>query len=148
MTVGRGSITRKVAIAAIWLAGIGATIASRLAVWWVMVIAWGAASWLGKMLNPDALKYKTVHQTALSLWNDHASRWRRDAGNKAFNDKLDELKRLKREIENLHVLRQQRYQKLQQDRHQHQLEHFLERFSIEQAKLQNIGPGRKATLAS
>ena len=81
-------------------------------------------------------------------WNAAEQRWRREAGDGVFKEKLQELIRLKSQYESLDAEYAQEKQKLQTTIREHQLHKFLDSFFIDDHKIPNIGPGRKATLAS
>jgi DNA-binding helix-hairpin-helix protein with protein kinase domain len=81
-------------------------------------------------------------------WNAAEQRWRREAGDGTFKEKLQELARLKSQYESLDVEYAQEKQKLQATIKERQLYKFLDSFFIDDHKIPKIGPGRKATLAS
>ena len=95
---------------------------------------------------------RKARQTALNdaqyKWNEAEQRWKREAGNGVFKEKLQELARLKGQYESLDAEYAQEKQKLQTTIREHQLHKFLDSFFIDDHKIPNIGPGRKATLAS
>ncbi len=93
-------------------------------------------------------QFSTAYRDAHSAWNASVDRWQREAGNKRFHDKLDQLRRVKTEWEGLPATRQKRYQQLQSDRHQAQLKRFLENHLIDKARIPDVGPSRKAMLES
>ena len=81
-------------------------------------------------------------------WNAAEQRWRREASDGVFKEKLQELVRLKSQYESLDAEYAQEKQKLQTTVREHQLHKFLDSFFIDDHKIPKIGPGRKATLAS
>jgi DNA-binding helix-hairpin-helix protein with protein kinase domain len=81
-------------------------------------------------------------------WNAAEQRWRKEASEGAFKEKLRELARLKSQYESLDAEFAQEKQKLQATIREHQLHKFLGSFFIDDHKIPKIGPGRKATLAS
>jgi DNA-binding helix-hairpin-helix protein with protein kinase domain len=95
---------------------------------------------------------RRARQTALhdaqSKWNEAEQRWKREAGNGVFKQKLQELAQLKSQHESLDAEYAQEKQKLQASIRERQLLKFLDSFFIDAHKIPNIGPGRKATLAS
>jgi len=75
-------------------------------------------------------------------------RWKREAGDKVFKEKLRELAQLKSQYESLDAEYAQEKQKLQTTIRERQFHKFLDSFFIDNHRIPNIGPGRKATLAS
>jgi DNA-binding helix-hairpin-helix protein with protein kinase domain len=86
--------------------------------------------------------------TAERSWIDAVAKWKKDAGDIAFRDKLNELDRLRKQYEALGSDYNKELQKLQNTVQQRQLHKFLERFLIYNHRISNIGEGRKSTLAS
>jgi DNA-binding helix-hairpin-helix protein with protein kinase domain len=74
--------------------------------------------------------------------------WPQQAGDEPFQSKLAELNRLQNEHRGLPALRQKKLAELEANRWNAQLEKFLDRYRIDQARIPNIGPGRTATLQS
>jgi DNA-binding helix-hairpin-helix protein with protein kinase domain len=91
---------------------------------------------------------QSVLNDAQAKWNEAEQRWKRDAGDRVFNEQLQGLARLKGQYEALDAEYAQEKQKLQAAIRERQLLKFLDRFFIDDHKIPNIGPGRKATLAS
>jgi DNA-binding helix-hairpin-helix protein with protein kinase domain len=91
---------------------------------------------------------QTVLSEAQYKWNEAEQRWRRESGNDRFKEKLQELVRSKGQYENLDAEFAQEKQKLQATIRERQLHKFLDNFFIDDHKIPQIGPGRKATLAS
>ena len=81
-------------------------------------------------------------------WNAAEQRWRREASDGVFKEKLQELVRLKSQYESLDAEYAQEKQKMQATIRERQLHKFLDGFFIDDHKIPKIGPGRKATLAS
>jgi len=81
-------------------------------------------------------------------WNAAEQRWRREAGDGLFKEKLQELTRLKSQYESLDAEYAWEKQQLQATIKEHQFHKFLDSFIIADHKIPKIGPGRKATLAS
>jgi DNA-binding helix-hairpin-helix protein with protein kinase domain len=75
-------------------------------------------------------------------------KWNQEAGETVFKNKLVELEKARHELLDLPSLRERKIRQLNQDRHKYQLEAFLDKFDIHKAKIDGIGPGRKATLQS
>ncbi len=97
-------------------------------------------------------KEREARQTTLEhsqrRWNEAIQRWRREAGDDNFKDKLQELTQLRNQYESLDVEFTREKQKLQATIRERQLHKFLDSFFIDAHKIPKIGPGRKATLAS
>ncbi len=91
---------------------------------------------------------QTVLSEAQYKWNGATQRWRREASGDVFEEKLLELTRLKSQYENLDDKYAQQKQRLQATIQERQLHKFLDNFFIDDHRIPNIGPGRKATLAS
>ncbi|MCP5361454.1 MAG: hypothetical protein H6908_02255 [Hyphomicrobiales bacterium] len=96
----------------------------------------------------DTGKFSTAYYEANNAWNATVDRWQREAGNKRFHEKLDQLRKVKAEWEGLPTTRQKRYQQLQNERQQAQLKRFLESHLIDRAKIKDVGSSRKAMLES
>jgi len=85
---------------------------------------------------------------AQSNWNDANHRWRREAGDSMFKEKLKELKQLKSQYESIDTEFVKEKQNLHATIRERQLNKFLDGFFISDHKIPQIGPARKATLAS
>lgn len=99
-------------------------------------------------LGPEQKTRQTVLSEAQYKWNKAEQRWRSEAGNDLFKEKLQALTRLKSQYESLDVEYTREKEKLQNTIRDRQLHKFLDSFFIADHKIRNIGPGRKATLAS
>jgi DNA-binding helix-hairpin-helix protein with protein kinase domain len=75
-------------------------------------------------------------------------RWRSEASDKPFTEKLAEFDAARKEFESLPRLRRDGMKELEKNRAQIQLEKFLDSHYIRDATLVGIGPGRRAMLAS
>lgn len=91
---------------------------------------------------------QTTLDDAQRRWNGAEQRWKREASDDVFKENLQELTRLKSQYESLDAEWAQEKQKLQATIRELQLHKFLDNFFIDDHKIPNIGPGRKATLAS
>ncbi len=74
--------------------------------------------------------------------------WNEQTGDTSFIRKRSELEQLRNELLGLPQLRLKRYQELERNKYNAQLSRFLERYSLENASVHGIGPGRKAILRS
>lgn len=81
-------------------------------------------------------------------WDSLLDRWNREASELAFLAKLSELERAKQALVDLSSKRQDGIRSLERDRHNRQLERYLDRFRIDRASIPGIGPSRTAMLAS
>ncbi|MCP3776098.1 hypothetical protein NLX71_22815 [Paenibacillus sp. MZ04-78.2] len=89
-------------------------------------------------------KYKEAEQA----WNHLSTRWAREAGHEAFSKKMSELGNARREYQGLAGLRAEKLKQLESQQRNRQLHAYLQRYRIEDAKIEGIGPSRKATLES
>lgn len=88
------------------------------------------------------------HKEAEQAWAQLSARWAGEAGHEAFTKKLNELEKAKREYQGLVGLRNDKIKQLEAQQKNRQLYAYLQRFRIEDAKIEGIGPSRKATLES
>lgn len=105
--------------------------------------------------QPDSQVYKDEKERRtreLSIIQDKMEyakkRWHELAIEKRFQDKLSELNKVYTSLQALDQEYKSELQKLEANRRSYQLQKFLEKFSIDRAKLDGIGPGLKAQLAS
>lgn len=75
-------------------------------------------------------------------------KWRQQVSDKAFATQLAELDAARKELDSLSRMRNEGMKELENNRHQIQLEKFLDHHYIRDATLASIGPGRTAMLAS
>lgn len=99
----------------------------------------------GSQLKQEVLQ---KHKEAEQAWEQLSVRWAREAGHEAFTKKLNELEKAKREYQGLVGLRSDKIKQLESQQKNTQLYAYLQRFRIEDAKIEGIGPSRKATLES
>lgn len=115
---------------------------------WLIGGIWAAiAIWNGGK-HPNLSKFKEEERQARNQYEQAKALWEKDAGTASFDSKLSELERMRREYENLPNYRKHRYQLLESKKQEIQLRNFLDGFEIEKAQISNIGPTRKAMLAS
>lgn len=91
---------------------------------------------------------RSAYNITQNKWEEADRRWKREAGEGKFNEKLLELKKLKTRYESLNAEYATEKQKLQANIKQRQLHKFLDGFFIEGHRIPSIGPGRKAILTS
>ncbi|MDR3500687.1 MAG: hypothetical protein P4L72_15845 [Parvibaculum sp.] len=92
--------------------------------------------------------FRPVLKMADANWHTAKSRYDREAGDQRFRQKLSSLEEQRTKWRNLPTVRQNRYQQLVRDVEKSQRQRYLEGIYIENAKIQGIGPGRKAMLES
>lgn len=85
---------------------------------------------------------------AKNEWEALLRRWHREASYFIFENKLKELEAFHNELKNLPHKRQKRLNELAAQREVRQKQLYLDRFSIDRAKIPQIGPSRTAMLAS
>jgi len=81
-------------------------------------------------------------------WNKTKSYWDKESGDTYFNSKFNELENVYRELLGLDNAFLREKQALERNIKEYQLNKFLDRFNIAGAKLNGIGDGLKAQLAS
>jgi DNA-binding helix-hairpin-helix protein with protein kinase domain len=106
----------------------------------------GARRWLDK--SSDVYKFRDAQTKAETTWHQAEKQWTERCGSKVFDDKKQELARLKQAIDYLPTLRTTKLDQLKSHVRQAQLIRFLDTFKIEDARLDGIGEGRKRTLQS
>lgn len=94
------------------------------------------------------LQAERAISVARADWDSLLSRWNREASEFAFLAKFSELERAKEALADLPSKRQEGITKLERQRHNRQLERYLDRFRIDRAGITGIGPSRTAMLAS
>jgi len=99
---------------------------------------------LDSVENDINQKYKEVDNKLTNL----EVRWRSEAEDTNFKNKKHDLENIHQDYINLPALRQRKINELQSQKQKIQLEAFLDKHYIVNAKIPNIGPGRKATLQS
>lgn len=81
-------------------------------------------------------------------WATALAKWEREASQRVFSAKLEQLQRLRRDLIALPNERKKRLARLDAEREEKQLQRYLDRFRIDKASIDGIGPGRTAMLAS
>lgn len=81
-------------------------------------------------------------------WKRADGEWAKRAGAFEFDTKKSHAKDLREQYLKLPAIRATKIGNLKQRQRNSQLEHFLDKFEIEHAKIEGIGPGRKQTLES
>jgi DNA-binding helix-hairpin-helix protein with protein kinase domain len=92
--------------------------------------------------------FRSSRDTARTQLRALEDRWRADASETKFVTRLRQLEAAKQKWGDLPRERQQRFRALESQREQSQRKAFLERYRLARATIPDIGPGRKAMLAS
>jgi DNA-binding helix-hairpin-helix protein with protein kinase domain len=95
-----------------------------------------------------AERFKKILYDSEISFNRANSDWQARAGEGAFYEARQKFEALKRELDGVATKRIQALDELKQNQRQLQLNRFLDRFKLEDAKIEGIGPGRKRTLES
>jgi DNA-binding helix-hairpin-helix protein with protein kinase domain len=74
--------------------------------------------------------------------------WQSSAGPASFSTAKAKFDACRAEVKGIPAKRARALEQLKQSHRKLQLDHFLDRFELEDAKIDDIGPGRKRTLAS
>jgi DNA-binding helix-hairpin-helix protein with protein kinase domain len=91
---------------------------------------------------------KAALEQAKASWQNMQAVWQREASGGLFRQAMDELRRAKEQREQLDRDYTTEKQRLLSTIKERQLQLFLGRYFIDDSDISNIGPGRKATLAS
>ncbi|WP_042159878.1 hypothetical protein [Paenibacillus gorillae] len=83
---------------------------------------------------------------AQQRWDDISNRWRKEASDEQFKQKKGRLDKAKQEYESLSQLRAEKLKQLGLNQQKAQLRSFLQRYRIDDARIDGIGQSRKATL--
>ena len=153
--VRRGRKRRARNVLAILLAVVGAVAWAR-----GVPLAGGAGFWSFAFLagigffavadrhNLHRVAAKGQLDAARSAWAAVQERWHFEAGEGAFATRRQELENARKELEQLPATHQERLRKLETDRRAREFQQHLERHRLIRARIDNIGPGRTATLSS
>ncbi len=98
--------------------------------------------------GPERRRREAALRNAQSNWQSVARRWSQETGPSRFREKLAELQKAQEQYDRLDVELAAERQSLLAESRERQLHWFLDRFCIDDHKITNIGPTRKATLAS
>lgn len=147
---GGSPFMRKLGVALVIAAVIGLCVLFSNA--WIIWLGGGlfVASAVGsKDTNSQAVTSFTVkHQAAEAQYRTLKDRWDTFATDQRFIAKLRELEVYRNQWREVPNVRERRYRELEKKREKAQLQRFLEQFTIDQAKIRGIGPGRKSMLES
>jgi DNA-binding helix-hairpin-helix protein with protein kinase domain len=106
----------------------------------------GARKWLDK--SSDIYKFRDAQARAQGVWLQAQQQWTERTGSRSFDDKKQEVLRLKQSIDYLPTLRTTKLDQLKKSLKQAQLVRYLDNYEIDKVRLDGIGDGRKRTLQS
>ena len=89
-----------------------------------------------------------AYSAAKTEWESAVSRWKREASQDAFKEKMNDLERARAALSDMPNKRQRHIAKLESERETRQQQRYLDRFRIDRAEIHGIGPGRTSMLAS
>lgn len=111
----------------------------------VLIFTWAIyTSGTGEMKQ----ELKKKQQESKQNWTHISNRWVKESGDEAFQRKRSELANAKNNYQGLAEKRKEKLKQLHSQQKSRQLYAYLQRFRIENAKIEGIGPSRKATLES
>ena len=104
---------------------------------------------LNQLSNADAVeRFRKTAADAEANFNRAESDWQHRASESTFSQAKRKFDRIRSELNDLPARRAREFDLLKQNHRQLQLDGFLDRFEIENANIDGIGPGRKRTLES
>ena len=147
----RGVLWRKSIVAVGCMAALCAAFGFSSKLWFLWLLGawmmWGSlARWATASLGLDAFQAEVDQAQAQA--QALRAQWDRDASDQRFVDHYRQLQETRDKLGDLPRLRQQRLQRLEQEREKQQLRQYLERKEIKHANIRGVGPSRKASLAS
>ncbi len=89
-----------------------------------------------------------AYSAARAEWDSAANRWKAEASERAFLEKMSELEKARSELADLPDKRQRCIAKLESAREVSQKQRYLDRFRIDRSEIRGIGPSRTSMLAS
>ena len=98
--------------------------------------------------SDEVHKFRRELDGISAKWTAAQSEWVRNAGPADFDEKKKMMLSLRRDLSEIPSMRLRKLDQLKHERRDRQLGHFLDRFEIDSARIEGIGPGRKRTLAS
>ncbi len=93
-------------------------------------------------------RFKEVMNAADTRFKQAESDWRNRANEQAFKDAKQRFVEFKNEFDQIPTERHRLLEQLKRNKKKLQLDRFLDKFDLEDAKIEGIGPGRKRTLES
>ncbi|MFB6414374.1 helix-hairpin-helix domain-containing protein [Bradyrhizobium tunisiense] len=120
-------------------------------VFWLFAVA-GIAAYnilLSQFTNDGRIvPFRSSHYDAERQFNNALSDWQTRAGPQPFITAKNKFEACRTELASIPAKRARALEALRQNHRKLQLDRYLDRFEIEDAKIDGIGPGRKGTLAS
>ncbi|MDN4089595.1 helix-hairpin-helix domain-containing protein [Paenibacillus polymyxa] len=116
--------------------------------WFIIVVMTAIVTSTIYRADNSGLKQEFVKKRneAQQRWDNISSRWLKEASDELFNQKKMRLEKAKQEYEGLDQLRAEKIKQLGVNQREVQLQSFLESHRIDDARIEGIGPSRKATL--
>lgn len=147
--VGKSARSERAAAIAAAFGGIavGAYLASEINGFWGIALMAGCAFMIFRAKDLGR-KFASELASATSGWEDAKKKWQAAAGPEEFTAKRGRYVYLVGLHQQLPGKERNRLQELEKKKRDLQLRKYLEGQFIDRAKISNIGPGRKATLAS
>jgi DNA-binding helix-hairpin-helix protein with protein kinase domain len=121
------------------------------AAWWLWLLAGIVAFLFVKPAAAHDAEIARRHQVlnaAETKWKEFCARWPLGLDSKQFLQERAELEYKRKVYQGLRGQYETERRKLHYAGRERQLGRYLDRFSIDRAQLQDIGPGRRATLVS
>ena len=102
-----------------------------------------------KLSNAEEIaRFKNAMFEAEGRLSQAIADWQSSAGPASFSTAKAKFEACRVEVKGMPMKRAKALEQLKQSHQKLQLDHFLDRFELEDAKIDDIGPGRKRTLAS
>jgi DNA-binding helix-hairpin-helix protein with protein kinase domain len=96
----------------------------------------------------ESLRRKAVYTETKQRWDSLVGQWNKEATETPFNNLMRILKTRKTEYENLPKAYQEEKRRLEANKEAIQKQHYLEKFFIDKADINGVGPNLKKVLAS
>jgi DNA-binding helix-hairpin-helix protein with protein kinase domain len=150
VAIGRAKAYRSAGVFAVIIAIIGFCVFKPTAwpLWVIGGLCIALTIWNRGAISAKAAAFAIRHRTLEAQHRSIKGRWDSDASDLRFAAKMRELEGHMNQWKELPALRQGRHQQLERERASKQLERFLETFTIDQASIPGIGPGRRVVLES
>lgn len=116
--------------------------------WSFAVLSLIAFCFIADRHNQRRAEARSRLDSARSAWKATERRWQLQAGEGAFEQRRQELERARKELEGLPSKHRDRLRELESTRRARELRQHLERHRLANARIDSIGPGREAALAS
>jgi DNA-binding helix-hairpin-helix protein with protein kinase domain len=96
----------------------------------------------------EIARFRNIMLEAERKLSEAMTDWQNNAGQTSFSAAKTKFDAARIELKGVPAKRASELEKLEQSQRKLQLDHFLDNFELEDAKIEGIGPGRKRTLAS